>query len=74
MYIHKETFAWAACGSRVGYSCSRGSNKRLNVFLRCPIGEVMVGYLLYRCKHLCMLIFHVVPPSLTKTKYLNCLK
>jgi len=37
---------------KVGNHCSKGSNKKLR--------EVMAAYLLYKCKHLCMLIFRVV--------------
>ena len=40
------------------FTHSRGLNKKLR--------EAMAAYLLYRCKHLCMLIFRVVSPSLTK--------
>jgi len=45
----------------------------LNIYrLRIPgdqtknVRLVMAAYLLYRFKHLCMLIFHVVSPSLTE--------
>jgi len=40
------------------------------VLLRNPVKELMVGYLLYRCKHLCMILFRVVSSSSTKVKYI----
>jgi len=38
--------------------------------MRGPIKDVIAGYLHYRCKHLCMLMFRVLSQSLTKTKYM----
>jgi len=37
--------------------------------------DVMAAYLLYKCKHLCMLKFRVVSPSLTKNSiYTACIR
>jgi len=33
-----------------------------------PIAEVIAGCILCRCKHLLMIICHVVSPSFTKTE------
>jgi len=44
------------------------SQKQKHVLLLNPIRAVMAGYLLSRCKHLCMFIFRVVSPSLAETK------